>query len=54
MIDDDPIFESGRVGPKLEVFKDVRANRRIYQYLPRLAKNAINYVAFSPLDKLSY
>lgn len=54
MVDEDPIFESGQVGPKLEAFKDIRANRRIYQYLPRLAKNTVNYVAFSPLDKLSF
>lgn len=54
MVDSDPVFESGRVGPELEVFKDARANRRIYRYIPRLAKDTINYVAFSPLDKLSF
>jgi len=54
MIAEEPIFESGQVGPKLGVFKDARANRRIYQYLPRLAKNAVKYVAFAPLDKLTF
>ena len=54
MVDEDPIFESGQVGPKLEAFKDERANRRIYQYLPRLEKNIVNYVVFSPLDKMSF
>ena len=54
MIAEDPIFESGQVGPKLGVFKDPRANRRIYQYLPRLAKNTVKYVAFAPLDKLTF
>ena len=54
MVEDNPIFESGRVGPKLEAFKDARANRRIYQYLPRLEKNVVNYVAFAPLDKLTF
>jgi uncharacterized protein (DUF169 family) len=54
MVDGDPVFESGRVGPKLEVFKHARANRRIYQFLPKLAKNTANYVAFSPLDTLSF
>jgi uncharacterized protein (DUF169 family) len=54
MVDSDPIFESGQVGPKLEVFKEARANRRIYQFIPRLAKGTVNYVAFSPLDKLSF
>jgi uncharacterized protein (DUF169 family) len=54
MVDSDPVFESGMVGPKLEVFKDARANRRIYQFIPKLAKGTINYVAFSPLAKLSF
>ena len=54
MVDRDPVFESGRVGPELEVFKNARANRRIYQFLPKLAKNTANYVVFSPLDKLSF
>ncbi len=53
MVDSDPIFESGRVGPKLEIFKDARANRGIYQVVPRLAKGTVKYVAFSPLGKLS-
>jgi len=54
MIDEEPVFESGRVGPKLGAFRDERANRRIYQYLPRVAKNSVNYVAFAPLDKLDF
>ncbi len=54
MVDEDPIFESGQVGPKLGAFKDARANRRIYDYLPRLVKNVINYVAFAPLDKMTF
>ncbi len=54
MVNDDPVFQSGRVGPKLGAYKDTRANRRIYQYLPRLPRNSINYVAFAPLDKLTF
>jgi uncharacterized protein (DUF169 family) len=54
MVEDDPIFESGRVGPKLGAFRDDRANRRIYQYLPRLPLNSIKYVAFAPIDKLNF
>jgi uncharacterized protein (DUF169 family) len=54
MIDSDPIFESGRVGPKLGVYRDTRANRRIYQYLPRLDKGSVTYVAFAPLEKLTF
>jgi uncharacterized protein (DUF169 family) len=54
MIEHEPIFESGQVGPRLEVLKDVRANQRIYHVIPKLQKGAVNYVAFSPLDKLSF
>ena len=50
----DPRFESGQVGPKLGVFKDDRANRRIYQHLPRLPKNSIKYLSFAPLDKMTF
>ena len=54
MIDSDPVFESGRVGPKLEIFKDAGANRGVYEVVPRLAKGTTKYVAFSPLDTLSF
>jgi uncharacterized protein (DUF169 family) len=54
MIEHEPIFESGQVGPKLEVLRDVRANQRIYHVIPKLATGASNYVAFAPLDKLSF
>lgn len=54
MIEAEPIFEQGRVGPRLGVFKDERANRRIYQYLPRLPRNSVTYVSFAPLEKLTF
>jgi uncharacterized protein (DUF169 family) len=54
MTESDPDFESGQIGPKLEVFKDARANQRVYHVLPRLPKGAVNYVAFAPLDKLTF
>jgi uncharacterized protein (DUF169 family) len=54
MVELDPRFESGQIGPKLGVFKDDRANRRIYQELPRLPKKSINYLAFAPLDKMTF
>jgi uncharacterized protein (DUF169 family) len=54
MAEQDSTFESGLVGPKLGIFKDDRANRRIYQILPRLSANSIHYVAFAPLDKMTF
>lgn len=54
MIAEDAVFESGKVGPKLGVYRDDDANKRIYDYLPRLPYNTIRYVAYAPLDKLSF
>lgn len=54
MEEGDPIFESGQVGPRLGIFKEARANRRIYPVIPRLTQGTVRYVVFSPLDKLSF
>lgn len=54
MVEPDPIFASGQVGTKDRIFKEARANRRIYHYIPKLAKGTVRYVAFSPLDKLTF
>jgi uncharacterized protein (DUF169 family) len=54
MIEHEPIFESGQVGPKLEIFKDACANQRIYHVIPKLPRGTVNYVAFAPLDKLTF
>ena len=52
--DDDAAFESGMVGAKLGIYKEARANRRVYQVLPRVRKGAVNYASFAPLDKLDF
>lgn len=54
MEEPDPIFASGQVGPKDGIYKEARANRRIYNYIPKMAKGTVRYVAFSPLDKLPF
>lgn len=54
MKEGDPVFESGRVGPKLGVYKGDRANRRLYQYLPKLPMYSVSYAAFAPMDKLTF
>lgn len=54
MVGHDPIFESGQIGPRLEIFKEARANSRLYPYIPRVTSNIVNYVAFAPLDKLTF
>ena len=54
MKEPEPIFVSGEVGAKEGIYKEARANKRIYQYIPKLPKDTVRYVAFSPLDQLSF
>jgi uncharacterized protein (DUF169 family) len=49
-----PWGEGGYLGEKFEIFQEPRANSRIYLYLPRFPLGTVNYVAFSPLDKLTF
>ena len=54
-MEDTPNFaESGQIGLELEIFQEPRANSRLYQYITKLAKGTVNYVAFSSLDKLTF
>ena len=53
-IDAEGPFISGEFGAGLGVFCDNRAASRLYHYIPHIARNVVNYVAFSPLDKLSF
>src|SRR4030042_1385870 len=48
------IVKSGQLGVNLLCFKDARANRRVYDVLPKLEKDTVNYVAFSPLGQLLF
>jgi uncharacterized protein (DUF169 family) len=48
------VFESGLFGVALKVFKDPRADVKIHQYVKRLDKNIVRYIAFSPLDKMPF
>lgn len=54
MVGHDPIFESGQIGPRLSIFEEARANARLYPYIPRIPSGTVNYVAFAPLDKLTF
>jgi uncharacterized protein (DUF169 family) len=48
------IIEAGYLGAAYKVFKEPRANRRLYNVIPRLDKNIARYIVFSPLDKISF
>lgn len=54
MEDPDPIFISGLFGADLNLFKEANACRQMYEYLPRMLKGSVKYVAFSPVDQLSF
>lgn len=54
MIEPAALFESGQVGPRLGIYEEPRANRRLYQYVPMMHKNTVNYIVLSPLDKLTF
>jgi uncharacterized protein (DUF169 family) len=47
-------YISGEFGAGLRIFEEPRSASRLYQYIPRMGKGTVNYVAFSPLSKLSF
>ena len=54
MVETPPFAEAGQVGHELGIFKEARANSRIYNYLPKIHKGVVNYAVFARLDKLSF
>jgi len=49
-----PFAASGQIGPELKIFKEDRGNRRLYESLPKVQINTVNYIAFATLDKLTF
>ena len=48
-------YETGEFGAGLQVFNHFRAMARLYDVIPRIDPGRnINYIAFSPLDKLTF
>jgi uncharacterized protein (DUF169 family) len=47
-------FISGQFGAGLKIFEEPRAASRLYLYIPKIGRGVVNYVAFSPLDKLPF
>jgi len=46
--------EGGLIGPRFGIFQEPRANNKIYQHIPRFTPGLVNYVAYAPLDKLTF
>ena len=47
-------YISGEYGAGLGAFRDNRAASRLYHYIPKIERQVVNYVAFSPLNKLNF
>lgn len=54
MKDPEPLLVSGLFGGDEGLFKEASSCRSMYQYLPRMPKDSVKYVAFAPLDKLTF
>jgi uncharacterized protein (DUF169 family) len=46
--------ESGQIGERLQIFQEARANYAFYKHVPKFEKNIVNYVAFAPIDRLTF
>jgi uncharacterized protein (DUF169 family) len=54
MKDAEPLLVSGMLGGEEGLFKGANACRAMYDYLPRMQKGSVRYVAFAPIDKLTF
>ena len=50
----EPALVSGVFGGEEGLFKGANACRAMYDYLPRMQKGSVKYVAFAPIDKLTF
>jgi len=49
-----PFEKSGQIGERLGVFEEARCNQNLYQFVPRLERDTVNYVLFSPAELLTF
>lgn len=54
MKDPEMLLISGAFGGEEGLFKGASSCRAMYNHLPRMPKNSVQYVAFAPLDKLNF
>jgi len=47
-------FANGDFGAGLKIFERPHSASRLYTYIPKIDRGVVNYVAFSPLDKLPF
>jgi uncharacterized protein (DUF169 family) len=54
MEDPEPVLVSGFAGGTSGLFKEPRANRKLYQYVPKMLKGSVTCVAFSSIDQMTF
>ena len=54
MEDPEPMLLSGLVGETDDLYEELRANQKIYRYIPKMLKNTVKTVVFSSIDQLTY
>ena len=47
-------YLSGAFGAGLEVFRDKRTARKLYEYIPRIPEGAVKYVVLAPLSRMAF
>jgi len=47
-------YVSGEFGARLQIFEDTRSASRLYLHIPKIDRGVVNYLAFSPLNKLPF
>ena len=47
-------FASGEFGAGLKIFEEPRSASRLYIHIPKIGRGIVNYVVFSPIDKLQF
>ena len=54
MMDEEPTTVSGQIGYKEKIYREARANRRIYQHVQNIPRDTVRYVAFSSVKDLPF
>ena len=54
MEDFEPILVSGLFAAEEKLFKEANACRKMYQYIPKMMKGSVRYIALSPIDQLPF
>jgi len=54
MREPEPVLQSGVVAGGSGMFKEIRANRKLYQYVPKMLRGTVTHVAFASVDKMTF